>query len=76
MGKLKSKIMDEEQNFWEDCIDMMKESESIQEFWGHYNAAEKDGSISRPEHISMTEFEEAAAEAWHEVWSDYLTPLS
>ena len=36
----------------------------------------KDGSISRPEHISMTEFEEAAAEAWHEVWADYLTPLS
>jgi len=76
MGKMKAKMMDEEQSFWDDCIDMMKESESIQEFWGHYNAAEKDGSINRPEHISMTEFEDAAAEAWHETWADYITPLT
>ena len=76
MGKLKAKMMDEQQEFWDDCIDMMKSSENIQEFWGQYNAAEKDGSISRPEHISMTEFEEAAAEAYAEVWADYLTPLS
>ena len=76
MGKLKAKMMEEEDKFWDDCTDMMKESECIQEFWGKFNAAEKDGSINKPEHISMTEFEEAAAEAWHEVWSDYLTPLS
>ena len=41
---------------------------------GKFNAAEKDGSIARPEHISMTDFEEAAAEAWHEIWSDYQPP--
>ncbi len=76
MGQVKNKMMDEQQEFWDECTDMMKSSETIQEFWQQFNAAEKDGSISRPEHISMTEFEEAAAEAWHEVWSDYLTPLS
>jgi len=24
----------------------------------------------------MTEFEEAAAEAWYETWADYITPLT
>lgn len=76
MGKMKAKMMDEESLFWGDCIDMMKESESIQEFWGRFNAAEKDGSIQRPEHISMTELEEQAAEAWHDLWADYITPLT
>tara|TARA_R100001015_G_C4519725_1_gene89069 strand:- start:428 stop:646 length:219 start_codon:yes stop_codon:yes gene_type:complete len=71
MGRFKDKMMEEEQEFWDDCIDMMKESEVIQEFWGQYNAAEKDGSIKRPEYISMTEFEEAVAEAWHDLWADY-----
>ena len=74
MGRLKAKMMDEENKFWDDCTDMMKESECIQEFWGKVNAAEKDGRISKPEHISMTEFEEAAAEAWHEIWADYQPP--
>ena len=74
MGKFKQKMMEEESNFWDDCTDMMKDSECIQEFWGKFNAAEKDGSIARPEHISMTDFEEAAAEAWHEIWSDYQPP--
>ena len=76
MGKLKAKMMEEEDKFWDDCTDMMKESECIQEFWGKFNAAEKDGSINKPEHISMTEFEEAAAEAWHDLWADYITPLT
>ena len=74
MGRLKAKKLDEENKFWDDCTDMMKESECIQEFWGKFNAAEKDGSISKPEHISMTEFDEAAAEAWHEIWADYQPP--
>ena len=76
MGKVKQQMMEEESNFWGDCIDMMKESECIQEFWERYNAAEKDGSIQRPEHISMTELEEQAAEAWHDLWADYITPLT
>ena len=74
MGKVKQQMMEEEDKFWDDCTDMMKESECIQEFWGKFNAAEKDGSIARPEHISITDFEEAAAEAWHEIWSDYQPP--
>ena len=41
MGRFKQKMMDEESLFWGDCIDMMKESESMQEFWGRFNAAEK-----------------------------------
>ena len=76
MGRFKQKMMDEEQEFWDACIDMIKSSEVIQEFWGQYNAAEKDGSIQRPEHISMTEFEEAVSEAWDETWSDYKPPLT
>ncbi len=76
MGRVKQKMMEDEDKFWDDCVDMMKDSECIQEFWGKYNAAEKDGSIFRPEHISMTEFEEAAAEAWHDLWADYITPLT
>ena len=43
---------------------------------GRFNAAEKDGSIQRPEHISMTELEEQAAEAWHDLWADYQQPIS
>ena len=74
MGRFKQKMMEEESNFWNDCTDIMKDSECIQEFWGKFNAAEKDGSIKRPEHISMTELEEQAAEAWHEIWSDYQPP--
>ena len=76
MGKVKQQMMQEEDNFWGTCIDMMKESESIQEFWLRFNAAEKDGSIFRPEHISRTELEEQAAEAWHDLWADYITPLT
>ena len=71
MGKLKDKMIEEQQEFWDACTDMMKTSETIQDFWQQYNAAEKDGSISRPEHISITDFEEAAGEAYAEVWSDY-----
>ena len=76
MGQVKNKMMEEEEEFWNECTDMIKSSEDIQEFWGQYSAAEKDGSISRPENISMTELEEAIAESWNEVWADYLTPLS
>ena len=76
MGRVKEKMMEEEDKFWDDCTDMMKDSECIQEFWGKFNAAEKDGSIQRPEHISMTELEEQAAEAWHDLWADYITPLT
>ena len=76
MGQVKNKMMEEEEEFWNECTDMIKSSEDIQEFWGQYSAAEKDGSISRPENISMTELEEAIAESWNEVWTDYLTPLS
>ena len=76
MSRLKDKMIEEQQDFWGDCIDMMKESESIQEFWGRFNAAEKDGSIQRPEHISMKELEEQAAEAWYELWADYHQPIS
>jgi len=71
MGQVKNKMMEEEEEFWNECTDMIKSSEDIQEFWGQYSAAEKDGNISRPKNISMTELEEAIAESWNEVWSKY-----
>ena len=41
MGQVKNKMMDEQEEFWNECTDMMKSSENIQEFWQQYNAAEK-----------------------------------
>ena len=41
MGRFKQKMMEEQQEFWDACTDMMKESECMQEFWGRFNAAEK-----------------------------------
>ena len=71
MGQVKQQIMEEEDKFWNDCLDKMKDSECIEEFWRKYNDAEKDGSIKRPEHISRKEFEEDTDEVWTELWSKY-----
>ena len=76
MGRFKQQCIQEQYDFFDDCVDLMQESETIHEFYAKFAAAEKDGDLVRPEHMSMTEFEEMAAEAWEDVWSDYLTPLS
>ena len=39
MGRFKQKMMEEQQEFWDACTDMMKESECMQEFWGRFNAS-------------------------------------
>ena len=69
MAQVKNLIIQEEDKFFSDCIDIIKESETIQEFYGRYAAAEKDGDIKRPEHISQKEFEQQAEEYFGEFWN-------
>ena len=38
MAKVKNLIMQEEDKFFSDCIDIIKESETIQEFYGRFAA--------------------------------------
>lgn len=68
MAEVKNLIMQEEDEFFSDCIDIIKESESIQEFYGRFAALEKDGDIIRPSHISQKEFEEQSEEYFEEYW--------
>ena len=68
MAEVKNLIMQEEDEFFSDCIDIIKESESIQEFYGRFAALEKDGDIIRPSHISQKEFEEQSQEYFEEYW--------
>jgi len=69
MAQVKKLIMQEEDKFFSDCIDIIKESETIQEFYGRFAALEKDGDIKRPEHISQEEFQSQAEEYFGEFWN-------
>jgi hypothetical protein len=71
MSEVKNLIMQEEDKFFSDCIDIIKECESIQEFYGRFAAAEKDGDIKRPSHISQEQFQEEAEEYFNEYWSKF-----
>jgi len=72
MAQVKNLIMQEEDKFFSDCIDIIKESESIQEFYGRFEALEKDGDIKRPSHISQEDFEYQAEEYFNEYWSKFI----
>tara|TARA_Y100001938_G_scaffold135978_1_gene198286 strand:- start:139 stop:357 length:219 start_codon:yes stop_codon:yes gene_type:complete len=71
MAEVKKLIMQEEDKFFSDCIEIIKESESIQEFYGRFAALEKDGDIKRPSHISQEQFQEEAEEYFNEYWSKF-----
>tara|TARA_X000001388_G_C2152597_1_gene92984 strand:- start:261 stop:479 length:219 start_codon:yes stop_codon:yes gene_type:complete len=72
MGRLMQHIMQEEDKFFSDCIDIIKESETIQEFYGRFAALEKDGDIKRPSNISQEQFQEEAEEYFNEYWSKFI----
>jgi len=69
MGRLMQHIIEEEENFWADCQDVISYSENIQDFYGNIASLEKDGDIKRPEHISQKEFEQQAEEYFGEFWN-------
>ena len=71
MAEVKKLIMQEEDKFFSDCIDIIKESESTQEFYSRFAALEKDGDIKRPSHISQEQFQEEAEEYFNEYWSKF-----
>tara|TARA_R100000234_G_scaffold52440_1_gene31489 strand:- start:218 stop:436 length:219 start_codon:yes stop_codon:yes gene_type:complete len=72
MSRFKDHLMQKEDKFFSDCIDIIKESESIQEFYGRFASAEKDGDIKRPSHISQERFQEEAEEYFNEYWSKFI----
>ena len=72
MAEVKKLIMEEEDKFFSDCIDIIKESETIQEFYGRFAALEKDGDIIRPSNISQEQFQEEAEEYFNEYWSKFI----
>ena len=72
MGRLMQHIIEEEENFWEDCQEVIADSETIQEFYGRFAALEKDGDIKRPSHISQKDFEYQAEEYFNEYWSKFI----
>ena len=72
MGRLMQHIIEEEENFWEDCQEVIADSETIQEFYGKIESLEKDGDIKRPTHISQKDFEYQAEEYFNEYWSKYI----
>tara|TARA_Y100000114_G_C11504554_1_gene206032 strand:- start:283 stop:501 length:219 start_codon:yes stop_codon:yes gene_type:complete len=71
MGRLMQHIIEEEENFWEDCKEVIADSETIQEFYGKIESLEKDGDIIRPPHISQERYQEEAEEYFNEYWSKF-----
>jgi len=71
MGAYKQYCFDQEEKFFASCLDLMKESESIHEFYGKLEAHQKEGELLRPDTMTTAEFEEQAEEVYNEVWSDY-----
>ena len=45
MGRLMQHIIEEEENFWADCQDVISYSENIQDFYRNVAALEKDGTL-------------------------------
>ena len=71
MGEYKQYCIDQEEKFFDSCLDLMKESESILEFYGKLEAHQKEGELLRPDTMTASEFEERAEDVYNEVWSDY-----
>jgi len=71
MGAYKQYCVDQEEKFFDSVSDLMKESESIHEFYGKLEAHQKEGELLRPDTMTVAEFEEQAEEVYNEVWSDY-----
>ena len=71
MGAYKQYCVDQEDVFFDSCLDLMKESESIYEFYGKLEAHQKEGELLRPDTMTAAEFEEQVEEVYNEVWSDY-----
>jgi len=71
MGAYKQYCVDQEEKFFDLVSDLMKESESIHEFYGKLEARQKEGELLRPDTMTVAEFEEQAEEVYNEVWSDY-----
>ena len=71
MGAYKQYCVDQEEKFFDSVSDLMKESESIYEFYGKLEARQKEGELLRPDTMTVAEFEEQAEEVYNEVWSDY-----
>jgi len=71
MGAYKQYCFDQEEKFFDSCLDLMKESESILEFYGKLEARQKEGELLRPDTMTASEFEERAEDVYNEVWSDY-----
>ena len=72
MGQVKQQIMEEEDKFWKKCDNIMKNSESILEFFGRVEASQKDGDIKRPSHISQERFQEESEEYFNEYWRKFI----
>ena len=72
MGRLMQHIIEEEENFWADCQDVISYSENIQDFYSNIAALEKNGYVIRPPHISQKEFEEQSEEYFEEYWSKFI----
>ena len=71
MGAYKQYCFDQEEKFFDSVSDLMKESESIYEFYGKLEARQKKGELLRPDTMTAAEFEEIAEEVYKAVWSDY-----
>lgn len=71
MGAYKQYCVDQEEKFFDSVSDLMKESESIYEFYGKLEARQKEGELLRPDTMTAAEFEERAEDVYKEVWSDY-----
>ena len=60
-----------EDQILDEVVARLGESETIQEFYGRFAAAEKDGDIKRPSNISQERFQEEAEEYFNEYWSKF-----
>ena len=72
MGRLMQHIIEEEENFWADCQDVISYSENIQDFYSNIASLELQGDIIRPSHISQKEFEEQSEEYFEGYWSKFI----
>ena len=53
MGAYKQYCFDQEEKFFDSVSDLMKESESIYEFYGKLEARQKEGELLRPDTMTV-----------------------
>ena len=53
MGAYKQYCFDQEEKFFDSVSDLMKESESIYEFYGKLEARQKEGELLRPDTMNL-----------------------